>query len=65
MITLEQALIERIAISISEYCNLTGVSKSTAQRQIKSGLIPSISLNGRRLIPVSFIQQIFEGHIND
>ena len=65
MLTIDQAINERAAVSIKEYSSLTGLSKSSILRGIKSRKIPSLKLSGRTLIPCSHIKELFEGKTDD
>lgn len=47
---------KRLYISVLEFSQLTGVSKSSILRQVKSGRIPSRAIGRRRLIPVWFLE---------
>jgi excisionase family DNA binding protein len=41
---------KKAALSISEACNYSGLSRSTLYRLIEAGELPSIKVAGRRLI---------------
>jgi excisionase family DNA binding protein len=49
---------ERLAYSAREMAELLGVSKATAARMIRNGLIGSVKIGSRRLIPVGEIQKL-------
>ena len=50
-----------LAYSISEFCSLTGIGRSTFYRLMKQGHISTVQLAGRRLIPTAETIRIFDG----
>jgi excisionase family DNA binding protein len=52
---------QRTTISIPEYAKIVGVGKNTAYAAAKSGEIPVIKLQGRKLVPVPWLLRQLEG----
>jgi hypothetical protein len=48
----------RLAYSQAEFAAMIGVSLATAGRMIRSGVVWSVKVNGRRLIPLSEIEKL-------
>lgn len=53
-------VVERIAYSIKEFGKATGLSPATIYRRISENEIRSVVVGGRRLIPASERQRLFE-----
>lgn len=52
---------EKLAISVRELAEVLGVSKSHAYELVKTGVVPSVKLGKRIVIPVNKLQGILEG----
>jgi excisionase family DNA binding protein len=50
-----------LAYSISEFCSLAGIGRSTFYRLLKQGEISTVQLAGRRLIPAAETIRLFGG----
>ena len=50
--------IPRLTYSIPEAAEATGISVSGVKRLVKTGEVPSVLLQGRRLIPVAALAEI-------
>jgi hypothetical protein len=42
-------------LTIREYCTLTQTSSAKAARDIRAGILPTIQLGARRLVPSAFL----------
>ena len=51
---------DRMAVSVAEAARLLGLSKSSAYRAVKYGMIPTGRLGGRLLVPVAALERILE-----
>jgi excisionase family DNA binding protein len=49
---------QRRAVSQAELANMIGVSVSTAGRMIKAGVVRSVKVRNRRLIPITEIEKL-------
>lgn len=52
--------VERAALSVNEFCRATGIGRTTAYAEIKSGRLHSVTCKSRRLIPASELTAWFE-----
>ena len=50
----------RLAISQSEMAQALGISTATAGRMLRNGVVRSIKIGQRRLIPMSEIEKLLE-----
>jgi hypothetical protein len=57
-LTTEREQQRRLAFSQAEFAEIIGVSLATAGRMIRSGVVWSVKINGRRLIPLTEIEKL-------
>ena len=60
MFTKEQAL-NRAAISVKEFSEITGIAAQTVYNNAREGKIETIKLAGRRMIPAYVFMPLLEG----
>lgn len=48
---------EKLLVSVDEFAEAAGVSDWTVKRLLREGVVPSVKINGRRLVPVSAIRE--------
>jgi len=48
----------RRAFGLGEYAMMFGISKDTAKRQATAGVLRTILIGGRRLVPIGEIERI-------
>lgn len=56
---MDNSNIKRIAVSPAEAALMLGISRSKVYELMEAGQLRNIKLGGRRLIPVSAINQLF------
>jgi hypothetical protein len=49
---------ERRAYGLGEYAQMFGISKDTAKRQATAGILRTIKVGGRRLVPLGEVERI-------
>ena len=55
----------RLAFRVGEFCDAMRVSRSHVYQLIKQGKLKTVTLGGRRLIPVSEAQRLLSGGDDD
>ena len=45
-------------VTPKEYAEIVGVAYSTARLHMDQGIVPTVKLGGRTLVPVSFIEEL-------
>ncbi|MFC0282539.1 helix-turn-helix domain-containing protein [Camelimonas abortus] len=50
----------RRALSIPEFCEAYGLSRSTVYRMMANGALPSVKIGKRRLIPVDAAEALLQ-----
>jgi len=63
--TIKEVIVKAIFISIRDFSSQTGISEESTSRGIRRGKIPSVKLGGRRLIPVSFLEDLERSALDD
>jgi excisionase family DNA binding protein len=54
----ERADLKPAMVTISEFAIATGLGRATIYRNIAAGIIPSVKLLRRRLIPFSYLEKL-------
>lgn len=49
---------ERYMLSIAEIGQALGISRRTTERHIRGGLIPTVRVGRRRLVPVAWVAEL-------
>lgn len=49
---------QSVFVSIKVFSSQAGISEESTSRGVRTGKIPSVKLCGRRLIPVSFLEEL-------
>ena len=55
-------------ITTEEFCARTSMANSTVRKKIRTGVIPSVKIGGRRRIPTAYLDQLLAeayGHRTD
>ena len=50
----------RIGYSVAEAATLSGLSRATIYRLIRSGTLRSVKLGGRRIVKRQFLEELFD-----
>jgi excisionase family DNA binding protein len=53
--------VEKLLVSVDEFAEAAGVSDWTVKRLLREGVVPSVKINGRRLVPVQAIRAYIDG----
>ena len=49
---------DRYMMSIAEVARAFGISRRTVERHVRAGLIPTVALGRRRLIPAAWVVEL-------
>ena len=52
----------RLALSISEFCKALNIGRTLAYQLIGQGKLRTVTIGGRRLVPMTEIQRLLEQH---
>jgi excisionase family DNA binding protein len=51
--------VNRLGLSVAEFCEVTGLGRSTVYRMIEDEEIPAVPLGTRKVIPYAWVEQQF------